>query len=602
MADVKSSVSVSSESIIGDKPKPSRKAPQPPGADKSSGNGATVVVSGTGTLSRNLRPVRPAPAPPVHKVRPESVSSMDKLGVRMNQDTDETSSTKLKPLKKTRKPIIVRIPKEKVGLDKISSCAMPKRPVPSIHEQDEQQKNKDDCAKQDKDDHTKSDSDLSGDSEIEKECSLLAECMTKLASNDLDIHCFAPQVNDTEAANKTDILDHASATKDDPSETVVKGEKSLPLSDDTALNLLNDKDHSSPFILNQDHGEKQNNISHAETVLPYNPSESSVKKEEILDQHWLSDASESKSNSPSDQESLKESKQEDDGFLKSDSTANASKNISSVAPLNEELERTSRKVSSSEDNYPDELHSNHNGDCNQKLSATTLDNHAASELPSSQRYSGHWKFHRDKDQGQKHLRLTKVSPPVVPMPVIKTDNTDGDETTTIPPPGVSGHVSMIVHQINQRISKDLRNPDHKPQRQHSIGSGAQSSDNNMQLQLQETSSAHETSGSSKSDSLPSYHQTNHCSEASGEIAQATVVNGFHVNDSVSSSSLAGSDHTVQSQASKNDVIAFDSTNRPDLPTSFDNHDGDIHETEPVITKRPPPPKSPPPSLSNKLSR
>ncbi|XP_025085968.1 CD2-associated protein-like isoform X1 [Pomacea canaliculata] len=168
LADVKSSVSVSSESIIGDKPKPSRKAPQPPGADKSSGNGATVVVSGTGTLSRNLRPVRPAPAPPVHKVRPESVSSMDKLGVRMNQDTDETSSTKLKPLKKTRKPIIVRIPKEKVGLDKISSCAMPKRPVPSIHEQDEQQKNKDDCAKQDKDDHTKSDSDLSGDSEIEK--------------------------------------------------------------------------------------------------------------------------------------------------------------------------------------------------------------------------------------------------------------------------------------------------------------------------------------------------------------------------------------------------------------------------------------------------
>ena len=121
--------SVLSEGSSAGKPRPARKAPKPPLA------GSLLSVSGAGgTLSRNPRPSRPAPAPPSQTGRSASVGSVNGVGGPGKEakasEAPEAAGGAATP-RKQKKPKVVRIPKEKVGLDKISSCPAPSgRPPP----------------------------------------------------------------------------------------------------------------------------------------------------------------------------------------------------------------------------------------------------------------------------------------------------------------------------------------------------------------------------------------------------------------------------------------------------------------------------------------
>ncbi|XP_070197383.1 serine-rich adhesin for platelets-like [Littorina saxatilis] len=154
LSDKKPSHSLSRESMLSSaedgKPRPARRAPNPPphGANVQQLNGSSAKqlngnVSAGGTLSRNPRPMRPAPAPPINKNRTESVGSMDTLGTTGSVEGLGSIGRGVSPTmeslygfsvtpRKQRKPRVVRIPKEKVGLDKISSCPAPTSTPPSL--------------------------------------------------------------------------------------------------------------------------------------------------------------------------------------------------------------------------------------------------------------------------------------------------------------------------------------------------------------------------------------------------------------------------------------------------------------------------------------
>ena len=126
---VLSKETVLSEGGSAGKPRPARKAPKPPLA------GSLLSVSGAGgTLSRNPRPSRPAPAPPSQTGRSASLGSVNGVGGPSKEakasEAPEAAGGAATP-RKQKKPKVVRIPKEKVGLDKISSCPAPSgRPPP----------------------------------------------------------------------------------------------------------------------------------------------------------------------------------------------------------------------------------------------------------------------------------------------------------------------------------------------------------------------------------------------------------------------------------------------------------------------------------------
>ncbi|XP_076446687.1 uncharacterized protein LOC143284022 isoform X4 [Babylonia areolata] len=134
----------------GERPRPVRKAPAPPllevklrrhldgGGGGGGGVGGSGSLSSNSTLSRNPRPKRPAPAPPPHKPRCQSMGSVDrvgKLGVASPGATihpasssspfSSVSSVSSSVPRRQRKPKVVRVPKERLGLDKISSCPAP---------------------------------------------------------------------------------------------------------------------------------------------------------------------------------------------------------------------------------------------------------------------------------------------------------------------------------------------------------------------------------------------------------------------------------------------------------------------------------------------
>ena len=127
------------ESILseGGKPRPARKAPKAPLLGSEQARGSLGNISMSSSLSANPRPVRPAPAPPSQKPRSESVGSMDRLDPPVKGATPEqhagegrrvAQGRESANLSRQRKPKVVRIAKEKLGLDKISSF-----PAPSFH-------------------------------------------------------------------------------------------------------------------------------------------------------------------------------------------------------------------------------------------------------------------------------------------------------------------------------------------------------------------------------------------------------------------------------------------------------------------------------------
>ncbi|XP_076467482.1 uncharacterized protein LOC143298518 [Babylonia areolata] len=124
------SLDVSQDSILseGDRHRPARKAPKAPNpllaSQHQRGSLGNLSTSSSGSQSINPRPARPAPAPPSQKPRADSVGSMDQLD---GHPPRGRSASEAAP-RKQRKPRVVRIPKERLGLDKLSSWPAP---VPS---------------------------------------------------------------------------------------------------------------------------------------------------------------------------------------------------------------------------------------------------------------------------------------------------------------------------------------------------------------------------------------------------------------------------------------------------------------------------------------
>ncbi|KAL8580986.1 hypothetical protein ACOMHN_048020 [Nucella lapillus] len=117
----------------GEKPRPARWAPRPPLLASQGLQGSEGNLSTASAQSVNPRPARPAPAPPSHNARQcHSVGSIDMVESSQGPPRPGDGSTAVGTIRKQRKPRVVRIAKERLGLDKLSSFPEPMPRSPSL--------------------------------------------------------------------------------------------------------------------------------------------------------------------------------------------------------------------------------------------------------------------------------------------------------------------------------------------------------------------------------------------------------------------------------------------------------------------------------------
>lgn len=246
----------------------------------------------------------------------------------------------------------------------------------------------------------------------------------------------------------------------------------------------------------------------------------------------------------------------------------------------------------------------------------------------------YWKFQSGGDsqkQGTKPVRLTKVAPPMVPGASTKlrpaessdfpaSDDSEGRNFVDVPPPGTTGRVFKIVHQINRRTSEEEQTPFRRPSLQNSIGEKHAGNDDTVSISSSVISELLDTSSSKLSDH--DFNALEHAGTGTIDSTGGSMRKGANVSDPSS-----GHNKSPDSRAngrvspSANDIhdahigadgVQDNSPTHTGSTSSDESSPGHLSEDDMGAnrdspprhsrkkSRAPPPPKSSPPSLNRKI--
>ncbi|KAK7474537.1 hypothetical protein BaRGS_00034231, partial [Batillaria attramentaria] len=598
--------------------------------------------TGDGDLVQEFQTRPPSTGATTSKSRSSSVGSMDRLEKPGPEGKEnDASAVNVTPVKKPRKPKVVRIPKEKVGLDKISSCPAPSRRPPgecssssktdgvdssdgsattdpkrNVHDNDTTDASCDDSGSKNLKEKASAEKAEGAGSKTETPESVSASPSTPKEDDVSNPDWDEPTSSHaSEAAEKVELSDHD--TEDDFASSIL----SDPLFGSGSIKLdipgLTEDLNSNPDLKDKDkeqvHGQysdlssavqEETSLTESVPSLGFIPSNSKSLETVFADQATVNGMSEDATSSSTAQpheggETPKDDSKggEDDRVLATldhvsdenpstsvdkywDSETPSETSTTSQQPISS-VEDKDRKES--EDGNVSTPASSDSGTNDEKASPGLSDTRSPANHRQNQPY---WKFQSSdsQKQGIKPVRLTKVAPPVVPGARTAQEGTAG--AVEVPPAGTSGRVSKIVHQINRMASFDEQTPSRRPSLQHSIGE-RRGHDDTLSISSSVISEVLDTSMSKLSDYA--------ASDMSMERERGT---GHRANGRVRAcdkhtDGIASLNSSFSSQTDRDDSHSEHSKGRESSRVSPPRHSS-------KKTRAPPPPKSPPPSPNRKL--